>query len=140
MPISITVLTVARADLATNLTSGEVRSVHVGIGQTCAHGLQGRIEVAYANALSCGSRNICGPTICMRNAPEPAVLIGGTSFSPTRLAEKSSVAERAAGTAKRLAASVAIAHMPIFRVFIDEFYRMGRAVVKLFRPRRAATS
>ena len=72
------------------------------------------------------------PTICMPNAPEPAVLIGGTSFAPTRLAEKGSVAERAAGTAKRLAASVAIAHMPIFRVFIDEFYRMGRAVVKLF--------
>ena len=80
------------------------------------------------------------PTICMPNAPEPAVLIGGTSFAPTRLAENFSVAERAAGTAKRLAASVAIANMPIFRVFIDEFYLMGRAVVKLFRSRRAATS
>jgi hypothetical protein len=31
--------------------------------------------------------------ICMPNVAEPAVLIGGTSFSPTRFAEKSSVAE-----------------------------------------------
>lgn len=58
------------------------------------------------------------PTICMPNAPEPTVLIGGTSFAPTRLAENFSVAERAAGTAKRLAASIAIAQIPILLVFM----------------------
>jgi hypothetical protein len=57
-------------------------------------------------------------TICIWNSAEPAVLIGGTSFSPTRFAEKSSVAERAALTAKRLAVSVVIAQMAILLVFM----------------------
>jgi hypothetical protein len=51
----------------------------------------------------------------------PAVLIGGTSFSPPRLAEKRSVWELAMGAASRFAITAAMAQNPIFLVFIIVF-------------------
>src|SRR4030095_15857248 len=50
--------------------------------------------------------------------PVPAVLIGGTSFAPLRLAEKCSVCEGAAGATSTLAASAAIAQNATFLDFI----------------------
>jgi hypothetical protein len=45
--------------------------------------------------------------MAMSNVAKPGVLIGGTSFSPARFAEKSSVADRAVGAAKRVAVNAA---------------------------------
>jgi hypothetical protein len=59
--------------------------------------------------------------IVISKAPVPAVLIGGTSFSPLRLAEKRSVCELATGVASRFAITAAIAQNPIFLVFIILF-------------------
>src|SRR5262245_48257876 len=56
--------------------------------------------------------------IVMSKLPVPAVLIGGTSFAPLRLAEKRSVCEGAADATSTLALSAAIAHDPIFVIFI----------------------
>jgi hypothetical protein len=58
-PVSIGVCPDSPVDLAANLAPAEVRRVHVGIGQPRTHRLQGRVEVARGNALTCGSRNIC---------------------------------------------------------------------------------
>jgi hypothetical protein len=59
--------------------------------------------------------------IVISKAPVPAVLIGGTSFAPLRLAEKRSVWELAMGAASRFAITAAIAQNPIFLVFIIVF-------------------
>jgi hypothetical protein len=56
--------------------------------------------------------------IVISKAPVPAVLIGGTSFAPLRLAEKRSVWELAMGAASRFAITAAMAQNPIFLVFI----------------------
>jgi hypothetical protein len=61
--------------------------------------------------------------IVISKAPVPAVLIGGTSSAPLRLAEKRSVCELATGAASRFAitAATATAQNPIFLVFIIVF-------------------
>jgi hypothetical protein len=71
--------------------------------------------------------------ISIWKAPEPAVLIGGTSFPPPRVAEKRSVAEWAAGTAKRLAVSAVITQIPIFLVFIIVFVPLNSPFVSVKR-------
>jgi hypothetical protein len=54
-------MTVPRAPLnvAANLTAGEIRRVHVRVGQTVTHGFQSGVEVTYGNALASGSGNVC---------------------------------------------------------------------------------
>src|SRR5215470_3511227 len=49
----------ASANLAANLAPGEIRGVHVRIGQTIANGFQSRIEVAWSNALERGPGDVC---------------------------------------------------------------------------------
>ena len=61
------------------------------------------------------------PWIVISKAPVPTVLIGGTSFSPPRLAEKPSVCELATGAASRFAITPAIVKNRIFLVFIIAF-------------------
>ena len=56
--------------------------------------------------------------IVISKLPVPAVLIGGTSFAPLRLAEKRSVCEGSAEATSTLAVSTAIAQNPIFLIFI----------------------
>jgi len=48
--LTTSIMSRAPADLAANLTSAEVGRMHVGVGQTCAHGFQGRVEIAWAFA------------------------------------------------------------------------------------------
>jgi hypothetical protein len=45
--------------LAANLAAAEVCCVHVGIGQTVAHGFQSRVEIARVNAQRRGPGDIC---------------------------------------------------------------------------------
>jgi hypothetical protein len=59
--------------------------------------------------------------IVISRLPVPAVLIGGTSCAPVRLAEKRSVCEFATGAASRFAITAAIAQNPISLVFIIVF-------------------
>jgi hypothetical protein len=58
---SLTTLTVSRAStyVAADLTPGEIRSVHVRVGQTAAHGFQSRIEVTWGDALGPRPSDIC---------------------------------------------------------------------------------
>jgi hypothetical protein len=49
----------ASTDLAANLAAAEVCCVHVGIGQTVAHGFQSGIEIARVNPLRRGPGDIC---------------------------------------------------------------------------------
>src|SRR5262249_15777555 len=53
------VVVIISLDLAANLTAAEVRRVHVRIGQTVAHGTQGRLEVACCNTLVRWPGDIC---------------------------------------------------------------------------------
>src|SRR5205814_934948 len=57
----------------------------------------------------------------MSKSAVPALLIGGTSFPPLRLAEKRSVCELTTGTATRLATAASIAKNRIFLFFIITF-------------------
>jgi hypothetical protein len=67
--------TVARAstNLAANLAAAEVCCVHVGVGQTVAHGFQSRVEIAGVNALGGGPGDIC----CRYGSRDsPSVVVG----------------------------------------------------------------
>ena len=59
--------------------------------------------------------------IVISKSPVPAVLIGGTSPAPLRLAEKCSVCELTTGEASRFAITPAIVKNRIFLVFIITF-------------------
>ena len=61
--------------------------------------------------------------IVIAKSAVPAVLFGGTSLSPARLAEKRSVCELTTGAASRFAITAAIAQNRIFLVFIITFLR-----------------
>ena len=52
------IVTEAATNLTANLTAGEIRHVHVRIGQTFAHGFQSGVEVPAAMPWPCGSGDI----------------------------------------------------------------------------------